>query len=158
MRVWTFRRWLAASLRCKLLITNWAFLSMVKPNPFYSGRHSEAVSSHMVISLQKSKLLELCECVVGSGWSKAMTFSSLRAWFWKDSRTVFYHLYICLTEVTGKKKIRSKDSMFTTHMLLPWCIFLLFFPGGLNFLSCATARARVAKESDQHWECSKVFS
>lgn len=27
---------------------------------------------------------------------------------WKDSRTVFYHLYICLTEVTRKKKSEAK--------------------------------------------------
>lgn len=33
------------------------------------------------------------------------------------------------------QKDKSKDAVFTTHGLLPLCIFLLSFPEGLNFLS-----------------------
>jgi len=59
---------------------------------------------------------------------------------------------------TMEKNVRSKDTVFTTQMLLPLCIFLPSFPEGMSFLSHATARARSAKESEWDWECSNVYS
>lgn len=83
-----------------------------------------------------------------------MSFEVLELGFEKTAGQYFVISNFFPPRYQGKKS-RSKDTVFTTCRCLPLCIFLPSFLS-LNILSCATARARSAKETEQDWECSKV--